>query len=62
MVLFSGPTSDGAYGICVMLAASLEEAKALALALDLDQSRLNKIALRLNQRPRKTLKCETPAD
>jgi uncharacterized protein YciI len=29
-LLFSGPTSDGAYGIYVMLAASLDEAKALA--------------------------------
>lgn len=29
-LLFSGPTSDGAYGIYVMLAANLEEAKALA--------------------------------
>jgi len=29
-LLFSGPTSDGAYGIYIMLAASLEEAKALA--------------------------------
>ena len=29
-LLFSGPTSDGAYGIYVMLAASLEEAKAVA--------------------------------
>ena len=29
-LLFSGPTSDGAYGIYIMLAASLEDAKALA--------------------------------
>lgn len=29
-LLFSGPTTDGAYGIYVMLAASLDEAKALA--------------------------------
>jgi uncharacterized protein YciI len=29
-LLFSGPTSDGAYGIYVMLAASLEEAKVIA--------------------------------
>jgi uncharacterized protein YciI len=29
-LLFSGPTTDGAYGIYVMLASSLEEAKAVA--------------------------------
>jgi uncharacterized protein YciI len=29
-LLFSGPTTDGVYGIYIMLAASLEEAKALA--------------------------------
>jgi uncharacterized protein YciI len=29
-LLFSGPTTDGTYGIYVMLAASLEEAKAVA--------------------------------
>src|SRR3954452_831741 len=29
-LLFSGPTTDGAYGIYVMLAASLEEAKNIA--------------------------------
>lgn len=29
-LLFSGPTTDGAYGIYVMLAASLDEAKAVA--------------------------------
>ena len=29
-LLFSGPTTDGAYGIYIMLAASLEEAKAIA--------------------------------
>ena len=29
-LLFSGPTTDGAYGIYVMLATSLAEAKALA--------------------------------
>ena len=29
-LLFSGPTTDGAYGIYVMLATSLDEAKALA--------------------------------
>ena len=29
-LLFSGPTTDGAYGIYVMLAANLDEAKALA--------------------------------
>jgi uncharacterized protein len=29
-LLFSGPTSDGAFGVYVMLAASLDEAKALA--------------------------------
>ena len=29
-LLFSGPTSDRAYGIYVMLASSLDEAKALA--------------------------------
>jgi uncharacterized protein len=29
-LLFSGPTTDGAYGIYVMLASSLDEAKALA--------------------------------
>jgi uncharacterized protein YciI len=29
-LLFSGPTTDGAYGIYVMLASSLDEAKAIA--------------------------------
>ena len=29
-LLFSGPTTDGAYGIYVMLAANLEEAKTVA--------------------------------
>lgn len=29
-LLFSGPTTDGAYGIYVMLAANLEEARAVA--------------------------------
>jgi uncharacterized protein YciI len=29
-LLFSGPTTDGGYGIYVMLAASLDEAKAVA--------------------------------
>jgi uncharacterized protein YciI len=29
-LLFSGPTSDGAYGIYIMLAASLDEAKSVA--------------------------------
>jgi uncharacterized protein YciI len=29
-LLFSGPTTDGGYGIYVMLAASLNEAKAVA--------------------------------
>lgn len=29
-LLFSGPSTDGGYGIYVMLAASLDEAKALA--------------------------------
>ena len=29
-MLFSGPTTDGAYGIYVLLAASLEEAKSIA--------------------------------
>lgn len=29
-LLFSGPTTDGAFGIYVMLAASLDEAKAVA--------------------------------
>jgi uncharacterized protein len=29
-LLFSGPTTDGAYGIYVMLASNLEEAKAVA--------------------------------
>ena len=29
-LLFSGPTTDGAYGIYVMLASSLEEAKSIA--------------------------------
>ena len=29
-LLFSGPTTDGAYGIYVMLAGNLEEAKAIA--------------------------------
>jgi uncharacterized protein YciI len=29
-LLFSGPTTDGGYGIYLMLAANLEEAKALA--------------------------------
>jgi hypothetical protein len=29
-LLFSGPTTDGAYGIYVMLAANLEQARALA--------------------------------
>jgi hypothetical protein len=29
-LLFSRPTSDGAYGIYIMLASSLEEAKAIA--------------------------------
>jgi uncharacterized protein YciI len=29
-LLFSGPTSDGAYGIYIMLAASLDEAKFIA--------------------------------
>jgi uncharacterized protein YciI len=29
-LLFSGPTTDGAYGIYVMLAANLEEAKSIA--------------------------------
>jgi uncharacterized protein YciI len=29
-LLFSGPTSDGAYGIYIMLAASLDEAKSIA--------------------------------
>lgn len=29
-LLFSGPTTDGGYGIYVMLAANLEEAKAVA--------------------------------
>lgn len=29
-LLFSGPTSDGAYGVYIMLASNLEEAKALA--------------------------------
>jgi len=29
-LLFSGPTTDGAYGIYIMLASSLEEARAIA--------------------------------
>jgi uncharacterized protein YciI len=29
-LLFSGPTTDGAYGIYIMLASSLEEAKRIA--------------------------------
>ena len=29
-LLFSGPTTDGAYGIYIMLASSLDEAKAVA--------------------------------
>ena len=29
-LLFSGPTTDGGYGIYIMLAANLEEAKSLA--------------------------------
>ena len=29
-LLFSGPTADGGYGIYIMLAANLEEAKSLA--------------------------------
>lgn len=29
-LLFSGPTTDGAYGVYVMLASSLDEAKAIA--------------------------------
>lgn len=29
-LLFSGPTTDGRYGVYIMLAASLEEAKSLA--------------------------------
>ena len=29
-LLFSGPTTDGVYGIYIMLASSLEEAKAIA--------------------------------
>ena len=29
-LLFSGPTTDGAYGVYVMLAANLDEAKAVA--------------------------------
>lgn len=29
-LLFSGPTSDGTYGIYVLLASSLEEAKSIA--------------------------------
>ena len=29
-LLFSGPTTDGAYGIYIMLASSVEEAKAIA--------------------------------
>jgi uncharacterized protein YciI len=29
-LLFSGPTTDGAYGVYIMLAGSLSEAKALA--------------------------------
>jgi uncharacterized protein YciI len=29
-LLFSGPTTDGAYGIYIMLASSLEEAKSIA--------------------------------
>jgi len=29
-LLFSGPTTDGSYGIYIVLAASLDEAKALA--------------------------------
>ena len=29
-LMFSGPTTDGAYGVYVMLAKSLDEAKALA--------------------------------
>jgi len=29
-LLFSGPTSDGGYGVYIMLAASLDDAKALA--------------------------------
>ncbi len=29
-LLFSGPTTDGAYGIYILLAASLEEAKSIA--------------------------------
>ena len=29
-LLFSGPTTDGAYGIYIMLASNLEEAKAIA--------------------------------
>jgi uncharacterized protein len=29
-LLFSGPTTDGAYGIYIMVASSLEEAKAIA--------------------------------
>ncbi len=29
-LLFSGPTTDGAYGIYIMLAANLEEAKTIA--------------------------------
>ena len=31
-LLFSGPTTDGAYGIYIMLASSLDEAKKLAAA------------------------------
>jgi uncharacterized protein len=31
-LLFSGPTTDGAYGIYIMLASSLDEAKAIAAA------------------------------
>lgn len=29
-LLFSGPTTDGVYGVYIMLASSLEEAKAIA--------------------------------
>jgi len=29
-LLFSGPTTDGAYGVYIMLASSLDEAKAVA--------------------------------
>jgi uncharacterized protein YciI len=29
-LLFSGPTTDGAYGVYIMLASSLDEAKAIA--------------------------------